>query len=110
MLYNPRIRPVSVGCLPVVAFNPVLLVEVLSPSTADFDRGGKFDHYRQIRSLREYVLIWQDQVRVEQRVKNDTGWQLHDIIGIESQVDLVSIDGNIALADIYDKVNFSDDA
>lgn len=70
---------VSVVCPPVewpaddLISNPVLLVEILSPSTADPDRGEKFDHYRQIRSPREYIVDWQDQVRAEQRVKNDNG-------------------------------------
>ena len=104
---------VSVVCPPVegpaddLITNPILLVEVLSPSTADFDRGGKFDHYRQIPSLQEYIVIWQDQARLEQRIKNDTGWQLRDIVDLDNRLELESIAGSVALADIYDKVAFS---
>lgn len=105
---------VSVVCPPVegpaddIITNPVLLVEVLSPSTADFDRGGKFDHYRQIQSLREYIIIWQDQARIEQRIKNESGWQLRDVDGVDGKLELVSFTGMVALADIYDKVTFSE--
>ena len=45
--------------------NPVVVIEVLSPSTAAFDRGEKFEHYKQLASLQEYILISQDSVRVE---------------------------------------------
>ena len=64
---------VSVVCPPIqgdsddVITNPILIVEVLSPSTADFDRGTKFDHYRQIPSLQEYLIFSQDEPHVEQR-------------------------------------------
>ena len=104
---------VSVVCPPVegpaddLITNPVLLVEVLSPSTADFDRGGKFDHYRQIPSLREYIVIWQDQVRIEQRIRQDAEWLLRNIAEITQRLELASIDGSIAMADVYDKVSFS---
>ena len=45
--------------------NPVLIIEVLSPSTEDYDHGAKFAHYRQMESLREYVLIAQDRYNIE---------------------------------------------
>ena len=44
--------------------NPTLLVEVLSKSTEDYDRGGEFEHYRTIESLREYLLVAQDKAQV----------------------------------------------
>jgi Uma2 family endonuclease len=49
--------------------NPTLIVEVLSPSTADYDRGGKFNSYTSIPSFAEYLLVSQDEVLVEQRVR-----------------------------------------
>ena len=45
--------------------NPTVIVEVLSPTTESYDRGAKFGHYRRLASLKEYVLIAQDQVLVE---------------------------------------------
>ncbi|MDQ3814367.1 MAG: Uma2 family endonuclease [Armatimonadota bacterium] len=53
--------------------NPVVLIEVLSDSTADYDRTIKFDHYKQIESLRDYILIAQDRVRVEHFHRTATG-------------------------------------
>lgn len=105
---------VSVVCPPVeglsddVISNPVLLIEVLSPSTADFDRGGKFDHYRQIPSLKEYLVFWQDQSQVEQRTRTEAGlWLLRNVAGIDSHLDLSAISGSIPLRDVYDKVDFA---
>jgi Uma2 family endonuclease len=53
--------------------NPTLVVEVLSPSTIDYDLGEKFEHYRQISSLRTVVYVWQDQRRIEVRTRDDDG-------------------------------------
>ncbi len=87
--------------------NPVLIVEVLSPSTADYDKGAKFDHYRTIESLREYVLVWQDKKRVARYTKQpDESWILRDFIGEEAEVALSSIDCRLSMEDIYDKVDF----
>ena len=70
--------------------NPTLIVEVLSPSTEACDRGKKFDHYRRIDSLREYVLVSQDRVRVERFSRRGGDWLLTiferraDLLGLES--------------------------
>jgi Uma2 family endonuclease len=105
---------VSVVCPPVegnsehVISNPILVAEVLSPSTEDFDRGTKFGHYRTIPSLREYLVIWQDCARIEQHTKTKEGfWLLREVIGIEQSIRLESLDGaSLKLSDIYDKVEF----
>ena len=90
-----------------VISNPVLLVEVLSPATADFDRGGKFGHYRQIPSLSEYLVFWQDEARVEQHTKTAEGlWLLREVVGIEAIMQLASLGQPLALRDVYDKVDF----
>ncbi len=103
----------SVVCPPVegkseeVISNPVLLVEVLSPSTADFDRGGKFGHYRQIPALIEYLVFWQDAPRVEQHTRTADGlWLLREVVGIEGNLQLTSIEQRLSLKDAYDKVKF----
>lgn len=54
--------------------NPAIVVEVLSDSTAEDDQTDKFDHYKLAPSLTDYVLIWQDQQRVEVRTKHSDGW------------------------------------
>ncbi len=90
-----------------VLLNPSLIVEVLSDSTAAYDRGGKFALYRQIPSLREYLLVSQDRVRVEcYRRDADGRWTLTDYTGLDDQVPLESLDCTLALAEIYDKVEF----
>lgn len=87
--------------------NPILIVEVLSPSTADYDKGAKFDQYRTIESLREYVLVWQDKKRVAHYAKRDDGsWILNDFIGEDAAIELQSIECSISMEDIYDKVEF----
>lgn len=89
--------------------NPVLIIEVLSPSTADYDKGAKFDHYRTIESLREYILIWQDKKRIARYTKRDDGsWVLNDFIGEEAEIELTSIECRLTMEDIYEKVEFED--
>ena len=104
---------VSVVCPPFegisedVISNPILVVEVLSPSTADFDRGGKFGHYRQIPSLKEYLVFWQVEARVEQHTRTEDGhWLLREITGIDSRLHLASLGVPLAMRDVYDKVKF----
>ena len=89
---------VSVVCPPIegeaddVISNPLLLAEVLSPSTADYDRGGKFGHYRQIPSLREYLVIWQSEARVEHHQRAEQGhWILRDVVGVDEVLQLTSL-------------------
>ncbi len=90
-------------------FNPVLIVEVLSPSTADYDKGTKFDHYRTIETLQEYVLVWQDKKRVARYTKqSDESWILRDFIGEDAAIDLSSIECQLTIEDIYDKVDFDE--
>ncbi len=85
--------------------NPTLLVEVLSKSTADYDRGGKFEHYRTIESLREYVSVAQDKAQVVHYVRqDDNSWLLTEISGLEGRVKLPSIDAELIMAEVYAKV------
>ncbi len=89
--------------------NPTLIVEVLSVSTADYDKGTKFDHYRTIESLQEYVLVWQDKKRVARYTKQTDGsWTLNDFIGEDAEIKLSSIDCRLSIEDIYDKVDFDE--
>ena len=90
-----------------VLLNPVLIVEVLSPSTEGYDRGAKLAWYRCIESLREYVLVSQDSPHVERYVKRDEGWVLTDTDGLEATVRLESIGCELALSEIYDRVTFA---
>jgi len=84
--------------------NPTVLVEVLSPSTEAYDRGEKFAHYRRSPSLQEYVLIAQDRVRVEHFARQGDQWVLTEADDLGDSVRLPSINCQLALKDIYDKV------
>ncbi len=84
--------------------NPILIVEVLD-STEAYDRGRKFEHYRKLESLMEYVLIAQHRPHVESyRRQPDQRWVLTESDGLESSLRLDAIDCELALAEIYDKV------
>lgn len=87
--------------------NPLLLVEVLSPSTKQYDRKGKFMEYRTLPSFSEYVLIEQDRPMVTTFFRNEAGhWEDADVSGLEQSVRLRSIDCEIPLARIYKNINF----
>jgi len=84
--------------------NPTLLIEVLSPSTEAYDRGGKFAHYRKIATLREYLLVSQDQPSIERYARQGDVWILTEAVGLEASVPLESIDCVLSLREVYDKV------
>lgn len=88
--------------------NPTLIVEVLSPSTEKYDRGRKFNHYRRVESLKEYVLVAQDEPLVERYIKEaEDRWVLADARSLDDSVQLLSIDCALSLREVYDKVEFS---
>ncbi|MDT5121147.1 MAG: hypothetical protein QOC96_629 [Acidobacteriota bacterium] len=85
--------------------NPVLIVEVLSKSTARYDRSGKFGDYRSISSFAEYLLVAQDEYRVEHYAKQpDARWLLTEYRALEDVIQLDSIQCSLPLKEIYDKV------
>lgn len=87
--------------------NPVLIVEVLSPSTAAYDLVDKFSAYQSIDSFREYLLISQDRPHVIQHVKQSKRrWLRIEIDGMESEVKLESVNVTLALSDLYERVDF----
>ena len=89
--------------------NPTLLVEVLSASSEAYDRGEKFAHYRQIASLREFVLISQKSPSIERYLRNpDETWTLTAVIGRDANIHLPSIDVTLSLAEVYERVTFDD--
>lgn len=90
--------------------NPVLLIEVLSDSTESYDRGKKFQHYRSIESLQEYILVSQNEARIEKYVRHGDGfWLLSEAVGIDSEIDFSSIECRIVLAEVYDKIDFENE-
>ena len=87
--------------------NPLVIFEVLSPSTADYDRGTKFQLYRGLSSLREYVIVAQEQPYVEHHVKQPDGsWLLSEIRGLEESLPMEAIGCTLPLSEIYHHVTF----
>jgi Uma2 family endonuclease len=87
--------------------NPVLIVEILSASTESYDRGEKFQSYRSIPTLNEYLLVDQYRPHLEKYVKHGDGfWMLSEASGLDGRITLDSIDCPMSLADVYDKVRF----
>ena len=88
--------------------NPIVIVEVLSPSTEAYDRGEKFAYYRQITSLQEYILVSQDQIRVEHYYRQERQWIFTDFEKHDEILSLPSIQCELPLQEIYERVTFSE--
>lgn len=103
-------EPLFQDDVPDTLMNPMLLIEVLSESTEGYDRGQKFQNYRSIESLDEYVLVSQNEARIEKYVKHGHGfWLLSEAAEPDGSITLESIDCTISLADVYAKVKFNDE-
>jgi Uma2 family endonuclease len=90
-----------------VLLNPTVIIEVLSPATEAFDRGLKFQRYRELESLQEYILIAQDRPHIERFVRQAHGlWQLSEAHGLQATIALASIACQLALADVCEQVSF----
>lgn len=87
--------------------NPLLIIEILSKTTENYDRGEKFEHYRSIDSLREYTLIAQKKCHIMHYVKQaDSSWLLSETKSIDDILQLPSVNCELALVDVYRKVKF----
>jgi Uma2 family endonuclease len=99
--------PQFIGEAPGTLINPILIVEVLSPSTEGSDRRKKFQDYRALESLQEYLLVEQDSHQIEHYIRQKDGqWLLSDAVELEKVLELPSIGCTLALADVYEKVTF----
>jgi len=95
-----------------VLINPSVVIEVLSESTAEFDRGEKFMRYRNWNpTLTDYILVSQDKPVIEHYVRQDNGtWILHEYHGLSANFKINSINCVLSLAEIFDRVEFPPDA
>jgi len=98
--------PVFEGDRRTTVINPSLIVEVLSNSTKNYDKGEKFDYYRSIPEFKEYILVEQYQPYVAQYKKTNDGWLLTEYESLDSVVNLYAIALQIPLSEIYDLVDF----
>ncbi len=88
--------------------NPTLLVEILSPSTSDYDRGPKLDLYRDIESLTDYLIVSQDEARIEHYAREgDNVWLLKSHRGPDATAHIDSLDCDLPLAEIYARIDFN---
>jgi Uma2 family endonuclease len=102
-------EPIYTGTNTTTVMNPLLIVEVLSKSTKNYDQGDKFLYYRSIPELREYILIDQSQYHVMQYVKTAEGqWLFTEFEAEDSVLSLQSVDFKIAFNDLYERVNFAE--
>ena len=88
--------------------NPIVIVEVLSPSTAAYDRGEKFEHYQQFTSLRDYILVSQHRFCVEHYRRQDRQWERTEFCDPKDVLPLISIGCEIVVQDIYTRVAIAD--
>ena len=87
--------------------NPVVVIEVLSPSTERYDRGKKFERYRDLESLREYVLIAVERPSVEKFTRRADGtWLLTPLKGLDAELVLESAGVAIPLSEVYEDIAF----
>ena len=89
------------------ATNPSVIIELLSKSTRNYDKGEKFTLYRDIDTLKEYLLVDTEKIYVEKHIRNaDGSWQLTDYKSLENSFTIDSLQINILLTDIYEGISF----
>ena len=104
---KPKVSPRD----PLAIVNPTAIVEILSPTTEQYDRGTKFKRYRQIPGLREYILVAQDEAVVERYFLQSNGsWNLTAIEGVGESLEFASLGITIPLAEVYRDIEFPDPA
>ena len=101
----PEFDPVAAGNTTLL--NPRVLIEVLSETTEAYDRGLKFERYREIESFEEYVLIAQDRPSVEVYRRQPSGlWTLQPYLGVEASAGIFSAGIELPLSEIYASIDF----
>lgn len=92
--------------------NPLVIIEVLSPSTELYDRGEKFAHYQRLKSLQDFLLIAQDKCRIEhysRRSEEEGQWLLTVLDDMQAVIRIASVDVELTLSGIYEGVEFASD-
>ena len=93
------------GDKPDTLLNPLVIIEILSDSTESIDRGAKFSHYRQIPSLKEYLLVSQNSLKIEKyHLNSSSKWELEETTEEIPQIELHSISCILKLDEVYDKI------
>jgi Uma2 family endonuclease len=87
-----------------IILNPLLVVEVLSPSTEGYDQGGKFEHYKSIQTLQEYLLVDPDHIHTLLYSRHGDDWDLTEVRDKNGSIFLSSIEDKLLMLDIYAKI------
>ncbi|MGH9823087.1 MAG: Uma2 family endonuclease [Blastocatellia bacterium] len=88
--------------------NPRVIIEILSKSTEAYDRGEKFARYSQLISFTDYILVAQSRPRIEHWVRQSNGdWLMHAETSIDGTISISSIGCSLALAEVYDGIDFT---
>ena len=92
-----------------IILNPKVIIEVLSDSTGNFDRGDKFTRLRMFNeTLTDYLLVSQDKPQIEHFVRQeDNNWKIFTYIGLDKVCPIESIECELKLAEVYDRIKFS---
>lgn len=98
--------PVFEGERKTTIINPSLIIEVLSNSTRNYDKGEKFDYYRSVPEFKEYILVEQYKPYIAQYRKTSEGWLLAEYESLDTVLVMRAIDLQIPLSEIYDLVEF----
>jgi len=93
-----------------IAMNPTVIIEILSPGTRKYDRGSKFKLYRDIPTLKEYILIDSLSISIEAfRINGNGHWELEEFRTLSGNLDFTSIDVSIPIVDVYHRIKFAED-
>ena len=87
---------------------PEIVVEVLSRSTQGFDRGAKLDAYQQIPSLRQYVLVAQEEIRVSVYERDEGSWRFRTLQDLDARLDFAVGGATMTLAEIYERATVAE--
>ncbi len=89
------------------AINPAVIIELLSKSTRNYDKGEKFTLYRDIESLQQYILVDTEKIYVEKHIRHaDNSWQLTDYRQLANSFTIDTVQLTLSLLDVYDSVDF----
>ena len=91
-----------------ILLNPILVVEVTSPSSADHDRTVKRDFYQSVDSIQAYLIVDQDRMSVELYTRSETGWHLRTFSQPDDEAPLEALNCRLSLGDIYRRIEFEE--
>ena len=93
-----------------ILLNPILVVEVTSPSSIDYDRVSKREYYSEVASIEAYLIVDQHRARVELYTRSESGWHIQCFSNLGDEVPLAALDCGLPLRDIYQRIEFEAEA